>query len=1066
MWTILKSLGCAFAVSLVIFVCPLALQADQVSGADAEQAREIIAATGVRGGLVVHLGCGDGGLTAALRVNDSYLVQGLDADRGDVARARERVRSLGLYGPVSVDVWSGEVLAYADNLVNLLVAEDLAGLPMSEVMRVLVPEGVAYVKADGRWTKTVKPRPEAMDEWTHHLHDPGNNAVAHDTLVGPPARMQWVSEPARARHHEHSHTVGTMALVSSGGRLFMIQDEGPAVSIFLPPKWSLTARDAMNGILLWKRPLEANVPLLSIAQPGALPQMLVAVGEHVYVALGLGEPVSDLDAATGRTLRVFEKTQGAEQIVCRDGRLFVAARPSGGQTRLVAFEAGTGRLLWEKSGQDTAGLLRLTLAVDGPRVVFQTTEGVVCLDVTDGTRRWVYPRPEVDRARSPGQTLVARDGVVLLADRAVDATPASPTCELIALEGETGDRLWSRPCGEGWRSPVDVLVVDGLVWFGMKHRRGWGKPGGEADLCEGVDLRTGDVKKRLDTRLAYVDRPHHHRCYREKATDRYLLIGRHGVEMVPLDGGKTMLHDWIRGGCGYGVMPANGLLYLVPHPCKCHAGRLLTGFRALASEPSTGDSESGFRTEDGALLELGPAYGRVAAPEAGAQDPKSGDWPTYRHNPARSSCTNASVDPDLSELWHVQVGDMLTSVVVAEGKLLVADVLTHTVYALDAETGTPLWNYTAGGRVDSPPTIYEGLALFGSADGWVYCLRAEDGELVWRLRAAPRERRVVANEQLESTWPVHGNVLVRDNGVGHVVAGRSEHLDGGMLLYDFDVRTGRVLKKTWLDGGSPGQAGVTDQPDILSSNGQSLHMRLKEYPIASTDDGASAQAASGRKHLPHLIFPTGMLDGSWWHRTHWVFGTIRNVGGNLLTAGLRAPAGQIMAHDDEAIYGYGRKPGYFMWTSPVEYRLFATDRPPEILPMEPPPEPKPVPAFLSAPKRYFRTRWSFDVPLHVRAMVLASDTVFVAGPPNVAPEGPPERFSRRNRLTPAQAKAALAAWEGRSGALLWAVSAADGTKLAERKLESPPVFDGMAAVSGRLYMSTVYGKVTCFGVAE
>jgi hypothetical protein len=282
-----------------------------------------------------------------------------------------------------------------------------------------------------------------------------------------------------------------------------------------------------------------------------------------------------------------------------------------------------------------------------------------------------------------------------------------------------------------------------------------------------------------------------------------------------------------------------------------------------------------------------------------------------------------------------------------------------------------------------------------------------------------------------------------------------------MLLYDFDVRKGRVLRRRWLDGGPPGQAGVTDQPDILSSDGRLLYMRLKGYPIASEDDGGSTRGES-----PRLIFPTGMLDDSWWHRTHWVFGTIREAGHDLVTAGLRAPAGQIMVFSKTAIYGYGRKPGYFMWTSPVEYRFFATDRPPEILSMEPPPEPTPVPAFLSAPNRYFGTRWSFDVPLHVRAMVLASDMLFVAGPPNVAPEGPPERFSRRNRLTPAQADAALDAWEGRSGALLWAVSAADGRKLTERKLESPPVFDGMAAVPGRIYMPTADGKVTCFGSAD
>ncbi|UCF14414.1 MAG: hypothetical protein JSW59_13455, partial [Phycisphaerales bacterium] len=42
------------------------------------QSRQILDATGIRGGLIVHVGCGDGELTAALRAGDSYLVDGLD----------------------------------------------------------------------------------------------------------------------------------------------------------------------------------------------------------------------------------------------------------------------------------------------------------------------------------------------------------------------------------------------------------------------------------------------------------------------------------------------------------------------------------------------------------------------------------------------------------------------------------------------------------------------------------------------------------------------------------------------------------------------------------------------------------------------------------------------------------------------------------------------------------------------------------------------------------------------------------------------------------------------------
>src|SRR5882724_7259614 len=89
-----------------------------------QEAQTILEQAGVKGGLVVQLGIGDGALTAALRANDSYLVQGLDTDATRVAKVREAIFAKGAYGPVSVDHFDGKALPYIDNFVNLLVAEN------------------------------------------------------------------------------------------------------------------------------------------------------------------------------------------------------------------------------------------------------------------------------------------------------------------------------------------------------------------------------------------------------------------------------------------------------------------------------------------------------------------------------------------------------------------------------------------------------------------------------------------------------------------------------------------------------------------------------------------------------------------------------------------------------------------------------------------------------------------------------------------------------------------------------------------------------------------------------
>ena len=122
-----------------------------------QHAEEILKACDVKGGLIVHVGCGDGRLTAALRASDRYLVHGLDPSESRVVQARKYIRSLEAYGAVSVEKLGGNRLPYIDNLVNLVVSEDLGTIGMSEVMRVLCPNGVAYIRQNGEWTKTIKP---------------------------------------------------------------------------------------------------------------------------------------------------------------------------------------------------------------------------------------------------------------------------------------------------------------------------------------------------------------------------------------------------------------------------------------------------------------------------------------------------------------------------------------------------------------------------------------------------------------------------------------------------------------------------------------------------------------------------------------------------------------------------------------------------------------------------------------------------------------------------------------------------------------------------------------------
>jgi outer membrane protein assembly factor BamB len=917
-----------------------------VSCRAAETAADILQQTGVRGGFVVHLGCGDGQLTAGLRAGDGYMVHGLTSSAMELKAARERLLKQGVYGPVSLDLLAGDRLPYIDNFVNLVVAENPGNVSQQEIERVLCPRGVAYVKRNGQWQKTVKAVPKEIDDWTHYFHDAGGNPVAHDTVVAPPERLQWVGTPRYSRHHDRMASMS--ALVSSLGRLFYIIDEGSRVSIELPSHWKLMARDAFNGTVLWERNIDKwhdqMWPLKS--GPTQLARRLVADGDLLYVTLGYHAPVTCLDGATGQVRRVYNETKTAEEMVVHDGTLYVLVNEKaselddyapkfnvGDQRRVAeeynwnqapreihALDAATGKLLWKREGK----VAPLTLAVNDRHAVYHDGDRIFSLDRKTGQERWASePAP---RRRfvtfNFGPRLLVHDDVVLY---------AGGEGKMRGYAAADGKTLWeSEHAPSGYQSPQDLLVTGGLVWVAPTTS------GRDSGIYKGRDIHTGEVKVEfppdIDTYWF------HHRCYIAKATDSFIIPSRTGIELVDFSAKHWDINHWVRGGCLYGVLPCNGLLYAPPHNCACYPEAKLYGFNALA--PAATSPVIPEKIDEGARLERGPAYDAPIQQNAAAGK----EWPTYRGDNARSGYSPEGLNKDLERSWERHLTGKLTAMVVADNKVFVAQTDQHTLHALDAAQGNPLWTYTAGGRIDSPPTIYKGRALFGCADGWVYCLRTSDGALAWRYRAAPVDRRLMSFEQLESVWPVHGSVLVEDD-VLHFVVGRSSFLDKGMWYMRLDPRTGQKLAETALNDRDPETGGdlqdrlrTLQMPvglnDILSSDGQNIYLRSQKFdkqgqrteigPVSGDAvQQGGAQSGEGR----HIFAPMGFLDDTWYHRSYWVYGKNFAGGHNgYYQAGKFTPSGRILVFNDKEIFGYARQPQYYRWTTPLEHQVFSASR--------------------------------------------------------------------------------------------------------------------------------------------
>ena len=351
------------------------------------------------------------------------------------------------------------------------------------------------------------------------------------------------------------------------------------------------------------------------------------------------------------------------------------------------------------------------------------------------------------------------------------------------------------------------------------------------------------------------------------------------------------------------------------------------------------------------------------------------------------------------------------------------------------------------------------------------------------------------------------------DGIAYFTAGRSTYIDGGIRVFGLEPTTGKVLHETCLDTWARTREDAENKPfipgyhiegalsDILVSEGdfiylgqykldRSLKVQDTPYVLPDPDKKTNAMGLAelmnerfvqsmetmdkdekvqrdwqlrvwpkmsqqykekyggsnlgDRKMGRHVLSTSGFLDDSWFNRTFWMYS---DTWPGFYIAHRASKTGQLLVVGPEKTYAVQAYPSRNL-QSPLftpaagGYLLFADDNDNEpVLPDYTRGVPKGIGFTRGQPPVWYN--W---VPVRIRAMVLAGKNLFVTGPPDVIDPDDP-----------------MAAFEGGKGGLLWAVSAADGKKLAEYKLESPPIFDGMIAASERLFISTRDGRLLCMG---
>jgi len=185
----------------------------------------------------------------------------------------------------------------------------------------------------------------------------------------------------------------------------------------------------------------------------------------------------------------------------------------------------------------------------------------------------------------------------------------------------------------------------------------------------------------------------------------------------------------------------------------------------------------------------------------------SKDWPMWRYDEGRSAYTPEELPAKMELLWTWQFSqrepvwdDSLNRDLMPFDRVFEPVILGKTLFfgfndkdkviALDTDTGKIRWTFYTDGPVRLPLAACKDKVYFTSDDGFLYCVSAQNGELHWKFRGGPNDRKILGNKRLISTWPARGGVVLKDDTI-YFAASIWPFM--GTFIYALNAETGTVI---------------------------------------------------------------------------------------------------------------------------------------------------------------------------------------------------------------------------------------------------------------------------------
>ncbi|MEA3227108.1 MAG: PQQ-binding-like beta-propeller repeat protein, partial [Planctomycetota bacterium] len=232
------------------------------------------------------------------------------------------------------------------------------------------------------------------------------------------------------------------------------------------------------------------------------------------------------------------------------------------------------------------------------------------------------------------------------------------------------------------------------------------------------------------------------------------------------------------------------------------------------------------------------------------------NWPTYRRDIARTGATSESLAAPLAldwvyvpvypprpawprpavrpregfELRHRVIFDDAFQVAAVGDLVYFGSSADNKVYALDAATGKERWSFFTGGPIRLAPAVSGNRVFVGSDDGFVYCLKAGDGKMLWKVRGGPNDEKLLGHSKMISRWPIRTGVLV-DAGIAYFGAGIFPHEN--VFLHAVRVSDGSpVWKNDTISQESANRDELSPQGYLLAAKDRLFVPSGRALPVA------------------------------------------------------------------------------------------------------------------------------------------------------------------------------------------------------------------------------------------